>query len=215
MHPTTTDAASPSVMVRLREQTRAHHDAAESRELQRALAKGQLPIERYQDWLGQRLLMHRALESRVRRLAEEDPRVAAIAREELYQEGNLLADLAHFKFDTAGASPLPSTGRFLAELDRYGAEQPLGLLGAYYVFEGSKNGAAFLVKALRQAYGLADGAGLRYLDPHGPKQRPLWQSFKQSMDAAGFDEPETRVLVAAAQRTFELIAACDDELYAA
>lgn len=209
-----TETPAPSVMLQLREQTRDHHDAAEARELQRALARGELPVERYAAWLGQRLLMHRALERRVRALVERDARLSAVVREELFQEANLLADLAHFDVDAAGLSPLPATARFLAKLARLAAEEPLGLLGAYYVFEGSKNGAAFLVKALRKAYGLSGADGLRYLDPHGARQRPLWLSFKQAMDAAGFSEVEGRAMVGAAQATFDLIAAADDELYA-
>ncbi len=199
-------------MLMLREATRAQHDAAEGGELQRALARGELPVERYQAWLGQRMLVHCSLEAHFRRLAQSDARIAAIMRDELYQETNLQEDMTHFGIDPASAMPLPSTTRFLSELDNWAAEEPIGLLGAYYVFEGSKNGAAFLVKALRRAYGLTGTNGLRYLDPHGARQRPLWQEFKQAMDAAGFTDAEADTLVRTAQRTFDLIAACDDEL---
>lgn len=201
-----------SVMLRLREETIEHHKAAESRPVERALAAGTLPKARYVALLGQRLLIHRRLESRVRELAARFPFVGTIVQETLFQEPNLRADLRFFGVDPDAVTPLTATSRFLNAIDALADENPLSLLGVYYVFEGSKNGARYIVRRLRPAYGLAEGPGTLYLDPHGEQQRPLWEMFKQRMDAAGFAPADQTAMVAAAKMAFDAIAEVDEEI---
>jgi heme oxygenase len=173
-----------------------------------------LPQAAYVALLGQRFLVHRALEARLRELARPHPVVATLVPECLWQEDNARRDLAFFGVPADAVAPLAPTGDLLADIDRTAAgANPLALLGFCYVLEGSKNGSRFIAQRVRPAYGLSPGPGTLYLDPHGDGQRPLWMAFKQRMDAAGFDAATQDALVAAAQRAFAGLSAIDDAVY--
>jgi heme oxygenase len=211
-------APATSVMQRLRDETAEHHRRAEAKPLEQMLINGRPDVRAYTALLSQRLVLHTALESHVERLAARDTRVRDIVPPTLFQRDNLLRDLAHFGLAEGGraALALPATVQLVAEIERTAADEPLALLGYYYVLEGSKNGARFIAQRIGPLLGLASGApGLLYFDPHGPAQRELWQSFKQRMDAAGFAGSEIDGMVATAQRMFDGIAALDDEICAA
>ena len=92
-------------------------------------------------------------------------------------------------------------------------QNPMSLLGVYYVFEGSKNGARFVAKRIAPALGVGEAGGLRYLDPHGDEQRTLWREFKARMDNAGFSPTDQDAMVSAAKMTFDAVSAIDDELH--
>lgn len=206
--------AATGVMARLRDETSTHHAAAEGSPLEQALVAGTLPRDTFVDLLGQRYIVHRALEARLRDLAAVNPTVATILHEELYQTANLQHDLAHFGVQAEAVTPLPATADYVAALPRIAAAEPLALLGACYVFEGSKNGAHFIARRLRPAYGLGSGPGTRYLDPHGAQQRPLWMAFKARMDAADFAPAVQDAMVAAARMTFDAIGRIDAAVHA-
>lgn len=206
------DRVTESIMGRLREETSAHHRHAESRALEQGLLRGDLAREAYVEMLRQRFVIHRALEERVRELWARHAFVARLVEPELLQEQNLRRDLLHFGAAPEAAAPLPSARRLIAEIERLAAERPLALLGVYYVFEGSKNGARYVARSVRAAYGLAAGAGTLYLDPHGERQRALWQQFKERMDLAPLSANDRDEIVAAARLTFECVAALDDEI---
>ena len=84
-------------------------------------------------------------------------------------------------------------------------------MGIYYVFEGSKNGARYIAKALAKQAGIT---ALKYLDPHGEAQRGLWMKFKADMDAIPWTPAEQDSMVRAAQATFSAISRLDDEIHA-
>ncbi|MFO0839291.1 MAG: biliverdin-producing heme oxygenase [Phycisphaerae bacterium] len=208
----TESASSPvGIMARLREQTARHHQLAESRELEQALARGVLPRDRYVALLGQRWLIHRTLEARVADLCRNDPRLNDVVPPNLMQEPNLRADLSFFGVRPDEVPPLPATTRLIELIDREAAHRAPALLGCYYVFEGSKNGSRMLAPRVRKAYGIDDG-GTRYFDPHGRQQRALWTEFKARMDGIPFTQPERDGMVEAACTTFDLVARLDDEL---
>ncbi len=109
-----------TVMTRLREETRDLHASAEGKAFQRRMLSGELSRDEYVDWLGQMLLVHRALEAPLRRLWASDPAFAPL-REEQFQEPYLLADLAILDDDPAGHAPLPATAALIAEIERAAA----------------------------------------------------------------------------------------------
>jgi heme oxygenase len=161
---------SPSIMARLRDETKAHHERAENRELQRALGKGSLPRDEYAAMLGQRLLIHRVLERELRRLARSGAPFSALVDEGLFQESNLRKDLDALGLDPGGVNPNSATSRLIAAIEHSASQDPVALFGMYYVFEGSKNGARYLVRRVAATYGLKPGPGLLYLDPHGEQR---------------------------------------------
>lgn len=203
-----------SLMLRLREETADHHSRAEFGELEQLLIQGRAPRELYIAWLAQRFLIHRALEEHIRGLVQSDPRLGTVIWEELFQEPRLRGDLAHFGLDPEQVVSLPATRALLERMEREARHCPPALLGVYYVFEGSKNGARHMAHSLGQAYGLVGGHGLRYLDPHGAAQRTLWQQFKAAMDAIVFTSAECQAIVEAAQATFDAAIQLDDEILA-
>lgn len=206
--------ATGSIMARLREQTSAQHKYAESRPLEQGLLRGTLPRTAYVEVLRQRLAIHRVLEPRVLTSCADFAFVAQLVEPRLLQEQNLRQDLLHFGVSPDSVEPLPAARRLIAEIERLAAQHPPALLGVYYVFEGSKNGARYVARSVRAAYGLAAGPGTLYLDPHGDEQRALWQQFKDQMDLAPFSAIDRDEIVAAAQLTFECVASLDDEILA-
>lgn len=211
MEVTTTGA---DFMTRLKAETWPLHQHAESRPMEQALVQGTLPKPQYVQYLEQRHLIHRALEAHVRGLAVNSPALAQMLRPELFQESNLVADLEFFGSSPESVKPARATVAFLQEMEKLLQCEPLALLGCYYVFEGSKNGARFIARAVGHAYRLT-GDGLRYLDPHGERQRELWARFKNEMNSISFTAAQQEAMIAAAKRTFEFVSQLDDELFTA
>ncbi len=204
--------APTGIMLRLREETAPHHEHAESRPLEQSLVRGVLPRELYCDMLEQRYLIHRELEAQARKLRESQPMLAKVLEDTLFQESNLHADLVALGRDPKTAQPKGATQRLIHEIQSLGRTGSMALLGVYYVFEGSKNGARFIAKRVGPAYGLSPGPGMLYLDPHGEAQRPIWMEFKQRMDACHFSQADQDAMVEAAKLTFDCIADLDDEM---
>ncbi len=202
-----------SIMQRLRDETSEHHKRAEGRPLEQNLASGRITRETYAAYLGQRLLIHSTLESEAVPIVEGDSRLAGLIPPNLLQEANLRADLQWLDVNVDAIEPLPSAQALIAEIRRWRHAQPAAVLGVFYVFEGSKNGARFIARALMKGLGLAPGPGLRYLDPHGDAQRGLWVAFKERMDRVEFSAEERDAMVSAARFTFDRVAELDDELH--
>ena len=218
-----TTTAATSIMQRLRDETQEHHKRAEAKPLEQMLIAGQPDARMYSAMLAQRFLVHRVLEAHIAGLAMRDARIRDIVPPILFQTENLRRDLEYFDIATDAAlgtsprsgdiHPLAATAKLIAAIDRTAVEQPAALLGFYYVFEGSKNGARYIAARVGPILGLASGdPGLLYLDPHGQAQRELWQGFKQRMDAAGFAAPETDAMVECAKVAFDCVGEMDDEI---
>lgn len=220
----TRDAGSPNhleeivlqtqsnIMLRLRNDTTEHHKRAESNPLERALVKGAISRAQFAAYLSQRYLIHRDLDAHIKRLTAHDDRLATIVPDELYQTPRLAADLTCFGVNLAAISPAPAASRLIADIDAAARELPASTLGAFYVFEGSKNGARYICRAVRPALNLSV-AGTSYLDPHGEQQPVLWAAFKARMDAVDFTEAEQSSMVALACCTFDRIAEIDEQLW--
>lgn len=205
--------STPSLMQQMREATWPQHQHAESRPLEQALAQGKCPKAGYVNLLKQRLQIHVVLERAWVASAERDVRISSLIAEELLQVDNLLADLKYF--DAADdLAPVPGTTALIQDIERAARDNPITLLGHYYVFEGSKNGGRMLAKGLRQNYDLPERDGIRYFDPHGDEQRAMWLSFKARVDQLEFSDEERQQIIEAAKRTFAHVAVIDDELYA-
>lgn len=192
------------VMERLKTGTWDLHQAAEGHDFQQRMVAGAISREEYAAWLGQMLLVHRALEEPLARLAETDERFAAVRPEQM-QVPYLEADLASLGADADAVTPLPATAALVAEIERDATEEPLRLLGHHYVLEGSNNGNRFIARRLLPALDLEAGAGGRYLDPYGDRQRELWAGFKDAMGKIPFTAGEIDVLVGAARSMFAAV----------
>ena len=196
-------------MARLKEATAAQHAEAESKPLEAALVSGAIGLEQYKKYLSQRWLIHRELEAATDRALRKDPRLVSLSLPHLYQTKNLEADLSQLDVDLKSIQPMKGAAKLVAGIKN--APTPAALMGIYYVFEGSKNGARYIAKALAKQAGIT---ALQYLDPHGEAQRGLWMKFKSDMDAIAWTPAEQDSMVQAAQSTFTAIASLDDEIHA-
>ena len=196
-------------MARLKEGTAAQHAEAESKPLEAALVSGAIGLEQYKKYLSQRWLIHRELEAATDRALRKDPRLVSLSLPHLYQTKNLEADLSQLDVDLKSILPMKGAAKLVAGIKN--APTPAALMGIYYVFEGSKNGARYIAKALAKQAGIT---ALQYLDPHGEAQRGLWMKFKSDMDAIAWTPAEQDSMVQAAQDTFSAISRLDDEIHA-
>jgi heme oxygenase len=202
-----------SIMQRLRAETSDLHSHAESRVLQREIAKGQVDRQAFVAYLGQLYHVHGALEDALENAGVRHPIIAAMATADRMRIPDLDRDLAHYGIDPAVIEPGSAAGRFTELVERASTTNPVALLGALYVLEGSTNGGRFLANVLRTSWGV-DGEGLSYLDPYGDRQPEQWASFRREMDAASFEGGQQDAVVEMAKRTFEAIAEVSDEVSA-
>ncbi|MBL8765293.1 MAG: biliverdin-producing heme oxygenase [Phycisphaerae bacterium] len=215
--PATPAPANPVIMDRLREETRAHHAAAEQGAFQQRLVRGGLDRTLYARQLVQMLAVHRALESALRDLARAHPRFALAVRPHRFQEANIEADLAALAPGADRAAVLPATRALVAVIERDARSRPAALLGHFYVLEGSKNGAKFLSRLVMKALELTPGPegrvpGLASMDPYGELQRPRWEEFRADLNAIPLTAAEGDAMVEAAKSMFDGIRALSDEL---
>lgn len=204
--------ASDNLMGRLRLETEQMHHEAEQRPVEKALAAGTLPRETYHAWLAQRYHFHTYLEAALGTACQRDARLARLITPDQFQAANARADLDTFQVDLAAHPPLNCVAAARPTLDQWAATAPPRLLGVHYVLEGSKNGGRYLARSVQRAYGLTGPDGTRYLDPHGAQQRPLWQAFKNAVNAESFSADESDAIVAAAQQAYRWVSAIDDAL---
>ena len=206
----TTTAAPTGIMGRLKAETAEQHAIAEAKPLEAALVAGSIDHDQYKQYLGQRWLIHRELEAATDRALAEDQRLSQLGLPGLYQTANIEADLGYLGVETSTIEPLKGAQNLVETIQQ--APSPAVLMGIYYVFEGSKNGARFIARALGKAWGKTDGEGMKYLDPHGEAQRGLWMKFREDMNAIDWSSEEQDTMVKAAQHTFDAISALDDEI---
>ena len=209
----TTTAAPTGIMGRLKAETAEQHAIAEAKPLEAALVAGSIDHDQYKQYLGQRWLIHRELEAATDRALAEDRRLSHLGLPGLYQTANIEADLGYLGVETSTIEPLKGAQNLVGTIQQ--APSPAVLMGIYYVFEGSKNGARFIARALGKAWGKSDGEGMKYLDPHGEAQRGLWMKFREDMNAIDWSSEEQDTMVKAAQDTFDAISALDDEIHVA
>jgi heme oxygenase (biliverdin-IX-beta and delta-forming) len=162
-------------MQRLREETRAAHDAIES-DLEAARAYASL--DRY------RVLVTRFFGF----YAAWEPQVAsALADEDFFAPRRKLhlleRDLACLGYDADAVRALPRC-RDLPPLP--GLPEALGSL---YVLEGSTLGGQVIAHRLERSLGLADGRGYAFFRSYGREVAAMWRAFGERLallpDAAG------------------------------
>jgi len=79
-------------------------------------------------------------------------------------------------------------------------------LGWLYVSEGSKLGAAFLLKEAGQRLGLSEDFGARNLAAPADGRGAAWKRFVQALDGSGLSAADQDRVVAGARAAFERFA---------
>lgn len=200
-----------NIMDALKARTAEQHRRAEQSPFMRGLVSGQVTREGYARWLGQMMHVHAALEGEIVAHRGAEPRLA-VASDEQFGTPRLRADLVALGVDPASVKPLPATAALVERVRAVAASCPVALLGFHYVLEGSKNGNAYIAKALRRALGLTIGAGDSYLDPYGEQQRARWAAFREAMGGQEYSESDAAAVLEAACVMFDGITALNGEL---
>jgi heme oxygenase len=200
-----------SIMQRLKAETSDLHSHAESRNLQRAIASGEVDRTTFGTYLGQLYLVHQSLESALEKNRNTHAAIDALATADRMRIPDLDRDLEFYGFDRGQIAAGDAARRFSNQIREIETLDPVALLGALYVLEGSTNGGRFLARALRKSWGL-DGEGLAYFDPYGEEQPQMWAAFRRGMDEAAFDADQAEAIIEMAKSTFQAIAEVSDEV---
>jgi heme oxygenase len=206
------EQAASGIMGHLRETTRALHKEAESRPLQRSMAKGTLPAGSYVMYLGQLRHLHESLESCLDSVTGSHPWLAGLFTDDRRRVPDLDRDLAAFGVDPDDVPVLPPTAEFIGRIERLTASDPMALLGPLYVLEGSTNGGKFLARVLERSLRIEDRAGLAYMDPYGDRQPEMWAEFKRLADQVELTPAQRGAVTDAARDTFRAIASISDAI---
>jgi len=129
-----------SIMQRLKAETSDLHSHAESRALQKAIATGDVDREAFSAYLGQLYQVHQSLESALEESREVHPAIRALATADRMRVPDLDRDLAFFGLDRDQIATGGAARRLSARIQEIKTLDPVALLGALYVFEGSTNG---------------------------------------------------------------------------
>ncbi|WP_329350781.1 biliverdin-producing heme oxygenase [Streptomyces sp. NBC_01261] len=195
---------------RLRNGTRAWHQALESTGFATAMLAGTLPLDRYVGQLAAYRVVLSALEAELARAT--CPSVTSVWSPDLVKLPLVERDLHHFAAaQGALPEPGPAAEEFAEEIRRTAAAEPRELLGFLYVLEGSTLGAMFLCRYVTEAYRLTDGNGASY---YGSGDRTRWAAFTERLDRALGEPAVQEKVLAAAERAYRHIALISGELSA-
>jgi heme oxygenase len=202
----------------LKTQTQPQHDDAEHHPLHAVLFGSQGHARAraaYVRLLAQHLHVQEAFEPRLRSAASGSRSLDALVREHHYHLDALREDLAALGVTPELGIMCPATTRFIAFIELCAAHEGHGLLGVFYVFEGSTNGGTIVAMKIKESLGTGDGEGTRFINPHGPLVRARWAAWKEMLDTIDFDARQRHAIIAAAQETFRLSHAVLDDVHRA
>ena len=187
------DEPDPSVLERLRAETRTEHDAIEGSPLLQELFSGRPGREAYRVLLERKYGFHRPVERILRRSAPG--LLADRAR------SNLLAcDLNALGLSLGDLAALPEARR-LPPLDSHAAR-----LGVLYVLEGATLGGQVILNRLSTAPDPVIRTATRFFRGHGPATGRRWQAFRRQLLSEMPDDPRAHdTAVAAAADTFDCL----------
>lgn len=176
--------------------------------IQAAIA-GLIDRSTYAAWLSAQQPIHDLLDQRIAERREGVALLASAVSDLRLPSAHLRADLADLGLQPAepGDTARPAMAQISAAAER----EPLKLFGHHYIREGLMNVHAYVAGKLRAAWGLPANArqGLRFLDPYGLGQRPLWARFCRDADKHNLTEHERQAVGTAAVFLLEhLVAVC-------
>lgn len=207
----TTTTVPGGIMERLRAETAERHKRAEEHRFQRTLLSGRLTREQYAAWLGQMLVVHRALESAIDGVRPACAALGVVTDAQRHSR-NLEADLRSLGAEPPAVEPLAGAAWLCGRIERAAREEPIALLGMHYVLEGSMNGNKFIAMAVRKGMDVRPGEGDRYLDPYGEGQRAVWAAWKAEMGERAFTPSEVDAMVRAACDMFDGVSKISEDL---
>jgi heme oxygenase len=187
--PTSTSAARFSTQ--LREATEAAHREAERSTFVEHLTEGRLPLAEHARFVRQLHAVYTALEEVT--AANHDPALAPLLAPELARERALRADLEYLAGpEWRAIELLAATDAYAERIREVGAASSSGLLAHHYVrYLGDLSGGQVLGRAIARVYDLPGHLGTtayRFDAIASPKA--FKQSYRASLDALPWDQPE-------------------------
>lgn len=187
----------------LKAETADLHERLETLPFFRALHAGNLPKPAIVSFLRSLSIIHAVLEQSLS-LVSSGP-IAGLSQHAPPKVPLLVADL-----EALGAESLPSvTAAIQGALD-YGAEMlrtadnPLTLVGALYVLEGSQNGGIVLKHAYAHCLSIPEDR-LSYIGCYSNATAAHWKAFCDSLDALALDDDQAKQVAQSAIHCFERI----------
>jgi heme oxygenase (biliverdin-producing, ferredoxin) len=168
-----------------------------------ALVSGQIDRDAYGLLLGAMFDLHTAFEEA---LAEADKLPAMYKAPSFHRADDIQRDLIALGFSEIEPTPEAVMDMILA-IREWPAESPWKLLGALYVFEGSRMGSLVMAKSLARAFGLAPtpGAGLDYHLAGAATRPQTWMGFRASVNALQLGEADAADVLAGAVETMSAL----------
>ncbi|QGJ69996.1 Hypothetical protein PBC10988_16850 [Planctomycetales bacterium 10988] len=182
----------------IRETVHPTHERIEKVAFSRQMISGKIGKKAYGRALSQLWFVHRVLENHLRRY----PELAEIFEEEMSRTEVLAQDLKVLG-QPLQTQPLAETIDLIEDIEHWSYREPVALLGALYIFEGSRMGSMYLGKSLAKGFDRPAEIG-QGLDYHlqGSEDRPKkWKSFKNSLDTMPLSEDQQQAIVDAAEAT--------------
>ncbi len=193
----------PSLHALLKAETAEIHERLETRPFFQALRAGTLPPLAIVSFLRSLAIIHAVLEREITTASNTE--VAALGTLAPSKVPLLIADLEALQGD-----PLPSVAPAVqVALDcaadlLAGAHDPLSLVGALYVLEGSQNGGVMLKRSYATCLQVTPEQ-LSYFGCYGSSSASHWQSFTHQMNQAARTSDQAQAVVRSAIRCFEWI----------
>jgi heme oxygenase len=184
----------------LRETLSPQHEAIENTALARRMAGGAVGREEYVRLLQNLFAIHATLEPAL----AASPPVSQWLTPHATRAPALAADLAFWQARPLDFDRLEAPTRRLVGLFRgMERQRPVPLIGALYIFEGSRMGARILKSRVAAALGTTDeqGHGVDYFAVGSADHPARWAQFKRRLDEAVWAARERTQLLAGARRT--------------
>lgn len=178
------------------------------------IMKGTLPRFKYVANLGQRYLLQREFEVLLAKHRSTEPFLSSVVTDEQFHAEKSAIDLRFFQVDPAAVQMLPTTKALVDFFAQSAARDTRLLVAVHYVIEGSNNGAMFIAKAVKQAYGLDGTDGTFHLQPYGPAIRDKWKAFAEAFNQLEIPEALMEEMVRVGRETFHHMNRIADEAHA-
>lgn len=196
-----------SLAARIKDETRAAHEHAESQVYVTNLVEGRLSRADYRELLVQSWFLYQALE-RAGEQQARDPRAGVFVDEALLRLPALERDLDHLSGGPdwrATITPLAATAAYVDRLQTLAATDPLAFVAHHYTrYLGDLSGGQIMRRKLQEHLGL-EREGLEFYDfPLIPKAKLYKDAYRAKLDALDVDAAGAEHVVAEAIVAFEL-----------
>lgn len=178
------------------------HIAIEKTPFSIAMMSGGLTRKEYANGLAQLWHIHNGIET----VAPVCQALQSFFNSEMIRTAAIDRDLRYFGFEVASFSVLDRTSHLMDLLTSYALDNPLSILGALYVMEGSRMGSLVIAKPLARTLGLVDGKnGIEY-HVEGAASTPMRvRTLKEKIENAGFDEIASNSVIRGAVEFMSLL----------